>query len=274
MLRVGLIGDESSHVGAWAAWLGRHGDAARLAAVVAPTRAWAGAEALRRPKDLLGRVDAVLVMGRDGARHRADAEPCLREGLPTFVDKPFTLDVPDAEALLAGARDGGTRVTSFSALRFAPEVRALAERTQGRVRGVRVSGPTDPASPHGGRAFYAPHALELALELAPGPVTDGSPAARPVDAADGGGVVVACDAGVPVEVRLEGPDAAFRAEVLTEDGTRDRVVIQLGPDYYEPVIRRVMRFLLDGPATVEPAEVLDGVRLLAAARAADQARDR
>lgn len=273
MLRVGLIGDESSHVDAWTDWLRRRPDAARLEAVVAPSREWP-ARTVAAPQDLIGCVDAVVVMGRDGGSHRAGAEPCLRAGLRTFVDKPFTLEVPDAEALVAAARAGGTRVASFSALRFAPQVRALAERTRARVGALRVSGPTDPASPHGGRSFYASHAIELALELAPGPLAAGPPSLRRPDADPGEDVVLTCHAGVPVEIRLAGPDAPFLAEVVTTDGARDAVEIVLGPDYYEPVNQHLMRFLLGGCSPVGTAEMLDAVRLLAAARGADHARDR
>ncbi|MBT4482226.1 MAG: hypothetical protein HOC71_00945, partial [Candidatus Latescibacteria bacterium] len=46
-----------------------------------------GAELVKRPGDMLGKVDAVMVMDFD--RSADLAVPFLREGIPTFVNRPF-----------------------------------------------------------------------------------------------------------------------------------------------------------------------------------------
>lgn len=262
-MRIGLVGDESSHADALAGWLARHPDAgARLTAVVAPTRGWEGLDVVAEPPDLVRLVDAAVVLGRDGSHHRGAAEPLLRAGLSVFVDKPFALTSRDAAALIAQARAAGGRVTSFSALRWHRGVAGVSPARPDDVRVVRVSGPTDPASPHGGRAFYAPHAIELALPLAPGPVRDLS--AHPTRE----GVVLRCRTSCPIEIRLLGQEAPFRARVTTPSGAR-QAELPLGPDYFDPAAAAIMRFLAGGPSPVAHAEVLDGVRLLEAALRAE-----
>lgn len=216
------------------------------------------------PDGLLGRVDAAVVMTRDAATHRALAGPLLRSGVPVFVDKPFAPTVPDALAILAAARFGGVRTTSFSALRFQPAVRDLAASRAGRPQRVSVVGPTDPACRHGGRLFYAPHAVEMALQLAPGPVT-GLTARAASD-----GVIVTFTTCCPVEVRLGPPDAGFAATVSTVDDIRC-VPVGLGPEYFEPAAERIVGFLTGGASPVSERGVLDAVRVLAVVAALDRA---
>lgn len=258
-MRWGLVGDESSHVERLARWLaddprGR----GRISAVVRPLQAWPDAAAVGSVHDLPGRVDGVWVMGRDARAHRADAEPLLAAGLPVFVDKPLVPTPADLDGLLAAAASGGGRLASFSALRWQAPVLALADAAGGGVRSVRVSGPSDPANPHGGRLFYAPHAIELALALAPGPVGDTvAVRARP------GGVQLSWDAGAAVEVRLGGPGEPFRVEVAASSGERVTEV-PLPADYFVPVCARALAFLAGGPAPLRAWELRDGVRLLAA----------
>lgn len=252
---LGVVGDESTHLDALLAWLGERAHAGlELAAVVAPSRSWA-VPAVRSPHDLVGRVDAVAVFSRNASTHRAAAEPLLRAGLPVFVDKPLALTLLDAHGLFAAARAGGGRLASFSSLRHQATVLELARRTSNTARAVRVVGPTDPTSPFGGRAFYAPHAIELALALASGPVSDATAAVS------GDEVLLHFRAPIPVEVRLAGPEASFACEVDTAQGVVGARV-DLAPGYYAPTAERIVAFLTGGPAPVAPSSVLDAVALL------------
>jgi predicted dehydrogenase len=98
------------------------------------------AEVVGRPEDMIGRVDAVLIIEKDQRKHAAQAIPLLRAGLPTFINKPLADDMADANAIVACARETGTPMFSCSALRFDREIQALKERRQdlGPVR-VAVS---------------------------------------------------------------------------------------------------------------------------------------
>src|SRR3990172_6531550 len=85
-------------------------------------------EIVATPDELMGRVDAVLILSLCGQAHLERAAPFLKAGIPTFVDKPFTCSVADAVSLINLAEEHRTLLFSSSALPFADEVRAFEER--------------------------------------------------------------------------------------------------------------------------------------------------
>lgn len=297
-MRLAVIGLASSHVDQIVrlAVTGRLGPA-RIGALIPAEHEPVPAErveALRRAVGPRGEdgYDVALVTTRDPATHRALAEPLLRAGVPVFVDKPFVADPADAAALVAVAERAGVPLTSSSALRWHPVVRAAAhqwadggdgsgrgpatadpERTAGLPAAraasglaLRVSGPVDPGSPHGGRAFLGVHAVEAAL---------GTLALRGAGLDRSGR-----GPGAPRVLRVV--DDEHRRLVEVERGG-DRVSIDLGPrdgwhlvgpgvdadlpladDYLRPgllgfldgVARGDRTGPLPGPALVEAAELL------------------
>jgi predicted dehydrogenase len=127
------------------------GDRARAFA-----REYGVAEVLPRPEDLIGRVDAIMVIEKDQRKHASQAIPFLRAGIPTFINKPMADDMPDAHAIAAAARETGTPMFSCSALRFDREVLALKAR-------LAETGPVRVAISVGYRElmYYGVHAAEM-----------------------------------------------------------------------------------------------------------------
>jgi predicted dehydrogenase len=176
-LRVGLVGVNTSHAGAFARLLNERGvaDGARV------TWVWGGelrpgqpdATTLARtygiphvasePTEMLTETDLVLVVDDtgQGANHVPLARAFVAAGVPTFVDKPMAVDLVEASGLFALAADKGTPVTSSSALRFAVELDA--ERDQlaalGSLSSVVSVGP-------GEWYYYGVHAVEQLFALA------------------------------------------------------------------------------------------------------------
>jgi virulence factor len=85
------------------------------------------------PSALIGRIDAALVVDDTGlgAAHGRLARPFVEAGIPTFIDKPMTLDIHEAVALFDLADQRGVPLMSSSALRYAREVADLKERLVG-----------------------------------------------------------------------------------------------------------------------------------------------
>jgi len=85
------------------------------------------------PVAMIGRIDAVLIVDDHGggASHAALARPFLEAGLPTFIDKPMSLDYDEAVSLFDLAERRGAPLMSCSALRYADEIIALRERAAG-----------------------------------------------------------------------------------------------------------------------------------------------
>ena len=77
------------------------------------------------PHQLIAAVDAVIIALREGTQHAALAKLCLEAGKPVFVDKPFTCDSGEAQALFDAARRTGTPCTGGSTVCFTEKARQL-----------------------------------------------------------------------------------------------------------------------------------------------------
>jgi predicted dehydrogenase len=82
------------------------------------------------PRDMLGRVDAVLLARDDAENHLEFAAPFLAAGLPLYVDKPIaTSDAGRRQLLALQVRPG--QVFTCSALRYARELQLTPEEKAG-----------------------------------------------------------------------------------------------------------------------------------------------
>lgn len=110
------------------------------------------------PKEMLGRVDAVLVCAREAADHHALALPFLSAGIATYIDKPFTADAWEAADLIRVARETGAVLFSSSPWKWSPVVGSLCASLPdlGEVRTAVASGPAP-----GDGFFYVSHSVEL-----------------------------------------------------------------------------------------------------------------
>jgi predicted dehydrogenase len=156
MIRFGLVGTNTSHAGAFArifngtaegvptldggkvvaVW----GDPAADAQTLQKQRELPDAHALASlhqiervvddPAEMSGQIDAVLVVDDTGlgAHHGRLARPFIAAGIPTFIDKPMSLDLREAIDLFELAAQHGAPLMSASALRFAREVDDLRQR--------------------------------------------------------------------------------------------------------------------------------------------------
>lgn len=183
MIRIGIIGTESSHAMAFAKFFnlpnteGKYsfenirvtalwGDPDSVAAICDAVEIEFVAE---RPEDMLGRVDAVMITSRRGSVHFEQALPFVENGVPLFIDKPFTSDVTQATELADRIHSCGTRVMGGSNCKFAPGVQRLREQvTALREEKKLISaslGFTITDYPYDGFWFYAPHLVEIATEV-------------------------------------------------------------------------------------------------------------
>jgi len=80
--------------------------------------------------DLLGRVDAVIVAS-PAATHARLALQCLEAGKPCLVEKPFALNVPDAQAVAQRSAECRAPVVAGHLLVFHPAVERLRAMVQG-----------------------------------------------------------------------------------------------------------------------------------------------
>lgn len=177
MTRIGIVGSDNSHAVAYSrlANIAKIAGDSRIVAISGPdperTKEVAGLgeipEIVEDFRDLVGMVDAALVIHRHGDLHAEHAIPLLEAGIPVYVDKPFAVSLEDCQRMLGAAKAGSALLTSSSSLRWAPTTTALADQLPelGEIRVGQFAGPCDFESQYAGPFFHATHVAEIAFRL-------------------------------------------------------------------------------------------------------------
>ncbi len=98
-----------------------------------------GVEIVASIDELVGKVDAVMLLSIDGRPHPAQAEPVFRAKKPLFIDKPVTASLVEAVEIFRRAAETGTPCFTNSALRYGPTTAALASDPKlGRILGAET----------------------------------------------------------------------------------------------------------------------------------------
>jgi len=286
-MRIGIVGAENSHTAAIARTLNvrKACGRARVVAVWGETKAFAveAAEAgqipriVRRPEEMIGEIDGVMVDHRHAKHHMPAVRAFIEAGVPAFVDKPFSFTVREGWDLLKLARRKHVAVTSFSTI---PEQAAFRQdlrkqvRSAGKITAIEASGPCDLKSKYGGVFFYGIHQVDAILK-AFGP---GIEAVQVIRAGAGNPNAVAVmtyrDGGPIVTMHCvkEGPyQFAFRAL-----GTRGAVdyVHRSDDDSYLTGAKKFLRMFRTGKMPHTPAEILEPIAVLEALAASVRTRRR
>ncbi|MGI5899136.1 MAG: Gfo/Idh/MocA family protein [Christensenellales bacterium] len=185
MIKIGILGSDNSHALAFAklcnlpdAKTGGHEyDDVRVTHIYGHSDeenqnvAYEGkvANIVKDPQEMMGAVDAVMVVFRHGDLHARYALPFIRAGIPTWIDKPFTIDIEEAKLLIAQAEKKGTLLTGGSTCKYAYDVLLLKNAVEENRLGKIVSGmlnfPIKLNSEYGGVHFYGPHLVEMAMQI-------------------------------------------------------------------------------------------------------------
>ncbi len=188
MVRIGIVGSDNSHAVAFSKLFnlpqpGQEDIAPADFKVVAlygtdPARNQEVAELgaietiVDKPEDMLGLVDAVMVVWRHGDLHASHALPFINAGIPTWVDKPFAIKVEDAKAMIEAAERKGTPLTGGSTVKHAMDTQAAKARIQaegGRSIKPIIAGTINYyaalENEYGGLYFYGSHLAEMTMNL-------------------------------------------------------------------------------------------------------------
>lgn len=276
-MRIGIVGAENSHCAAVARTLNvrKACGRARVVAVWGETRAFAekAAEAgqipriVRRPEEMIGSIDGVMVDHRHARYHVPAVRPFIEAGIPAFVDKPFSYGLAEGWELLRLARKKRVPVTSFSTIpeqeSFRKDLRKQV-RAAGTITAVEASGPCEIRSKYGGIFFYGIHQVDAILKA----FRPGIEAVQVIRAGRGNPNAVAvmtCRAGGPVItmhcVAAGAYRFAFRA--VGTKGTVD-FVHRSDENPYLTGIRKFLRMFRTGKEPFTAAEILEPVAVLEA----------
>lgn len=114
---------------------------------------------VKRPEDVFGQVDAVVIPTDIGHEHVARCRPFVEAGLPIFVDKPLVDNAPDLRTFCRWV-ERGTMILSSSCMRYCKEFAPYRTSTR-RLGTLRYATITTPKS----WERYGIHALEGAYPI-------------------------------------------------------------------------------------------------------------
>lgn len=185
MIRIGIVGSDNSHADAFSQMLNiadsQTGEFAypdvRVTAIFGLDEKRTAEVALdgkiehivKDPSEMIGMVDAVMVVFRHGGLHAKYALPFIEAGIPTWIDKPFCIDEDEVRQLIAASKKHHTLITGGSTCKYTYDVQMARETVTGNGRigkfrtGV-INFPAELDSEYGGFYFYAGHLSEMALE--------------------------------------------------------------------------------------------------------------
>ena len=122
---------------------------------------------VKDPGEMLGKIDALIVDHRHAKYHLEAATPFIKEGIPTFIDKPFCYRVEEGKEFLAMARKYGTPVTSYSSVAHSKGTYDMKKQVEsmGKINQVVRYGPVEVDSKYGGIFFYGVHLLQPVMDI-------------------------------------------------------------------------------------------------------------
>jgi hypothetical protein len=215
------------------------------------------------PKEMIGKVDGMLIESVDGSVHLERARPFLEAGIPCFVDKPFTSSLADAKQLVALAESKNVPLFSSSSLRYAPEVTAyLADPKKGKILGCVTYGPASLDATHRnpGLFHYGIHAIEILYALM-GPGCE-----RVTCTHENGADVVTGrwkDGRLATMRGNRGGGSAFGFVAFAEKGPQ---FVAVGTTYiYRELLKKVVEMFQTGKSPLDIRETLELVAFMEAA---------
>lgn len=272
MIRIGFVGTESFHAEQFAKLsvtdesLGFH--------VVA---IWGEPETQQRTKylkdtynidtivsdytDMIGSIDAVMILTRNASDHYLQALPFIEAKLPVWVDKAIADSPQNAELLLNAAETNAVPLDGGSTLKLCSDFLALKEKLQSiqsiqKIDYMSFSYVESLHSPYGGAMFYAIHLCELAHMLCGSDIKD----------------VSTCKNGDSFTVNLRYNDGKILTLVSTPEGYKNLYMVCAGSqsfsgrlsieDCYQKSMSRFIKVIKREIPPITHSEVILPIRLM------------
>jgi predicted dehydrogenase len=288
-IRIGFIGLDTTHVSAFAKIINdanhvHHIPGARVTVAFPggspdfPTsinrvggftqelREQQGVEMLTSPEAVAEASDLVFITAVDGRVHLEIFQRTVKFGKPTFIDKPFTVNLGEAREILNLAQRSGVPMMSCSSLRYSERLsEALAQGREG-ICGCDVFGPMDEEATQPGLFWYGCHTVEMMVAI----MGAGCREVRCVRN-EGSDLLTAIWAdGRMASLRgLRGAHYHFGATIHRKDAVQC-VDARAGRPGYVGLIEAIMRSLPQGRSDVPANEMIDVVAIMEAANKSRQ----
>ena len=119
-----------------------------------------GVEIVPSIKELLKKVDVVLLETNDGRLHLEQAMEVIKAGKRVFIDKPVAATLEDTIAIYEAARKHNVPVFSSSSLRYTKGAQEIANGKIGNVTGADTYSPYKLEESHVDLFWYGIHGVE------------------------------------------------------------------------------------------------------------------
>ncbi len=122
---------------------------------------------VKDPKEMLGKIDALIVDHRHAKYHLEAALPFVKAGIPTFVDKPFCYRAAEGKKFLELAKKLGTPISSFSSIANSNGTLDMKKQVQEMQEVAQIvrTGPLELDSKYGNIFFYGVHLVQPILDI-------------------------------------------------------------------------------------------------------------
>jgi predicted dehydrogenase len=203
-------------------------------------------------------VDGVIITDDGTLRHQQRAPFFIERGLPTYIDKPLSDNIAEAEAILSLAARCSTPVMSCSALRFARETEDLRAAPE-QLGQIELATSVCAGDLH----YYGIHALELAYSIL-GP---GIRSVHNIGEADRNIIKISYHDGRVLMLLVSTKISyLFQLNLYGAQGWQE-IVVSDGGAFYANMLRAVVRMCETRQSPVPAAETLEIIKVLVMARA-------
>jgi hypothetical protein len=218
-----------------------------------------GVEIVASIKDLLSKVDVVMLETNDGRLHLEQAVEVLKSGKRMFIDKPVAGSLSDAIAIYKAAEKYKTPIFSASSLRYIKGIEAI---DKSKVLGADTFSPAVLEKTHPDFFWYGIHGVETLYTV----MGTGCQSVTRVNTPN---------TDIVVGIWADGRTGTFRGTrtgkhdyggtVFTQDGNK-----VLGPyGGYEPLLQDIIKYFQTGIIPVTPEETIE---IFAFMEAADESK--
>ncbi len=284
VLRAGIIGLDTSHVGEFTKLINSPNATADLAGVRVVAAFPAGSDIPasrdRRAKfteqikgmgveivdsipALLDKVNVVLLESVDGRTHLEQVRPVFKAGKPVFIDKPLAGSLKDAVAIVDLGEKTKTPWFTSSSLRFGPDIQAVRNDPKvGEILGCTTWGPCALEPHHTDLYWYGIHGVEMLYTIMG---TGCETVAR--THTDGTDVAVGVWKGGRVGIfrGLREGKEDYGATVFGKTG-----IVEVGHnDGYRPLVVEIVKFF---KTRQPPVDVRETIEMMTFMEAADESR--
>lgn len=209
-----------------------------------------GVEITSSIKDLLKKVDVVLLETNDGRLHLEQAMEVFKAGKPVFIDKPIAATLADAIAIFKAAEKYKVPVFSSSSLRFSTGAQEIANGKVGKVLGADTYSPSKYETTHTELFWYGIHGVETLFTV----MGTGCKSVVQVDSPNTDLVVGTWDNGRMGTFRgIHEGKQVYGGTVFGDKGVSE--IGNFGG--YDPLLVKIIEFFETGVAPVSAQETLE-----------------